>query len=242
MDNTAYIGLSRQMTLRRELDVIANNVANADTAGFKVEQLLTEPAPSRPARTDMLRGPVEFVLDGAVARDFRQGGFQQTGNTFDLAVEGEGFLVVRTPQGDRYTRDGRLRLDAQNRLVTQAGDPVLAAGAEVVLNPQGGTPTIGKSGAISQGDVQLGTLDLVRFDDLASLSKAGDNLLASEAPAQPAPDLRVHQGMIEQSNVKPVVEITKLIEVSRAYERATRIVDSGEDLARRAVERLGRVQ
>lgn len=244
MDNAAYVALSRQMTLRRELDIIANNVANVDTAGFKVEQLLTEEEPLRPAKTFGIKPPVDFVIDGEVARDFSQGGFSQTGNTFDVAVEGDGFLVVQTAGGARYTRDGRLQLDGRNRLVTHAGDPVLASGGEVTFDPQGPSPAIAPDGTISQGEVTLGKLDLVRFDDRRGLTKEGDNLFAAppSAAALPAPDGRVRQGMVEQSNVKPVLEITNLIEVSRAYERVTRMVDSTEDLSRRAVERLGRTQ
>jgi flagellar basal-body rod protein FlgF len=242
MDNTAYVALSRQMTLRRELDIIANNVANAETAGFKVEQLLTEEEPLRPAKSVGLRPPVNFVIDGEVARDFSQGGFTQTGNTFDLAVEGDGFLVVQTANGPRYTRDGRLQLDSQNRLVTHAGDPVQGAGGEIVFDPQGPTPVIAPDGTVSQGTVTLGKLDLVRFDERRGLSKEGDNLFVSAAPGAAAPDVRVRQGMVEQSNVKPVLEITNLIEVSRAYERATKMVDGAQDLSRRAVERLGKVQ
>lgn len=242
MDNAAYVALSRQITLRRQLDIIANNVANADTAGFKTEQLLMEEEPTRPARTFGLKPPVDFVVDGEVARDFGQGALSQTGNTFDVAVEGDGFLTVQTAAGQRYTRDGRLQLDSRNRLVTAAGDPVLAAGGEVVFNPEQPTPVIAPDGTISQGNVQLGRLDVVRFDTRRGLTKEGDNLFASPAPPQPAPDVRVRQGMLEQSNVKPVIEITQLIEVSRAYERATRMVDQTNDLSRRAVERLGRSQ
>lgn len=242
MDNASYVGLSRQMTLRRELEIIANNVANADTAGFKVEQLLKEEEPTRPARTHGVRTPVDFVVDGEVARDFAQGGFTRTGNTFDLAVEGDGFLVVQTAGGNRYTRDGRLQLDAQNRLTTHAGDPVLAGGGPVVFDPQGAPPVIAPDGTVSQGAVQLGRLDLVRFDKRDKLAKQGDNFYAANETPQPAPDVRVRQGMVEQSNVKPVLEITQLIEVSRAYERITRMVDQNQDLSRHAVERLGRSQ
>jgi flagellar basal-body rod protein FlgF len=101
---------------------------------------------------------------------------------------------------------------------------------------------IAADGTLSQGETQVGRLDLVRFDDRRGLSKVGDNLFSATAPAQPAPDMRVRQGMIEQSNVKSVLEITNLIEVSRAYERVAKMVDQTEDLSRRAVERLGRTQ
>jgi flagellar basal-body rod protein FlgF len=169
MDNTAYVALSRQITLRRELDIIANNVANADTAGFKAESLLVEEEPMRPAKTFGLRAPVDFVIDGEVARDFGQGGFQKTGNPLDVAIEGDGFLSIETAQGPRYTRDGRLQLDAQNRLVTAAGDPVLSGGGPVVLDPALGALTIAADGTLSQGETQVGRLDLVRFDDRRGL-------------------------------------------------------------------------
>jgi flagellar basal-body rod protein FlgF len=230
------------MTLRRELDIIANNVANADTAGFKVESLLREEEPTRPAKTHGLRTPVDFVIDGEVARDFSQGAYARTGNPLDVAIEGDGFLTVRTPQGDRYTRDGRLQLDGQNRLVTAGGDPVLSGGGELTLTPEGGAVTISPDGTISQGETAVGKLDVVRFDSRRELTKVGDNQFSSTAPAAPAPDVRLRQGMVEQSNVKPVLEITSLIEVSRAYERATKMVDATHDLSRRAIERLGRTQ
>lgn len=243
MDNAAYVGLSQQMALRRRLDVIANNVANADTAGFKVEQLLTNEDPARPTFTQGLRAPADFVQAGEVARDFGQGGFTRTGNPLDVAIEGDAFLTVRTAQGERYTRDGRLQLDGQGRLTTSTGDPVLASGAEIIFPLEGEGPVaIAADGSISRGELQLGRIDLVRFDDRRALRKEGDNLFAADGPARPAPDARLRQGMVEQSNVQPVLEITQLIEVSRAYERVTRMVDSTEDLSRRAVERLGRAQ
>ena len=96
MDNATYVGLTRQMTLRRELDIIANNVANADTAGFKVEQLLREEEPTKPATTLGVRTPTNFVIDGEIARDFSQGAYARTGNPLDVAIEGDGFLAVRT--------------------------------------------------------------------------------------------------------------------------------------------------
>ena len=242
MDNTTYVGLSRQMTLRRELDIVANNIANADTAGFKVESLMTATEPRRPARTDQLPHVPNFVLDTGVARDFGQGALRRTDAGLDVAIEGDGFLTVRTPEGDRYTRDGGLRVDARGRLVTQKGDPVVGDGGEITLRPDEPPPAIAADGTISQGALRIGRLSVVRFDNLSALSKQGDNLFMADGEApRPAPEVRVRQGMLETSNAKPVLEVVKLIELSRSYERVSRIIDNAQDLSRRAVERLGRI-
>ena len=242
MDNTTYVGLSRQMTLRRELDIVANNIANADTAGFKVESLMTSTEPRRPARTDQLPHVPNFVLDTGVARNFSQGSLRRTDNALDVAIEGDGFLTVRTPEGDRYTRDGGLRVDARGRLVTQKGDPVIGDGGEITLRQDEPPPAIAADGTISQGALRIGRLSVVRFDNLSALSKQGDNLFMADGEApRPAPEVRLRQGMLETSNAQPVLEVVKLIELSRSYERVTRIIDNTQDLSRRAVERLGRI-
>lgn len=244
MDNTTFVALSRQMTLRRELDIVANNIANADTAGFKVESLMSAAEQRRPAKDVGIDHPVRFTLDTGVARDFGQGALKQTGNPFDVGVEGDGFLSVTTEVGTRYTRDGRLGMDATGRLVTKAGDPVLDdGGAEITLRPGGGAPFIAANGAVSQGDAVVGKIAVVRFDNLSALSKEGDGRYAADGVEPvPAPDVQLKQGMVESSNAQPVLEVVKLIELSRAYERMTKMVDQSQDLSRRAVERLGRTQ
>ena len=242
MDNTVFVGLSRQMTLRRELDIVANNIANADTAGFKVESLMTGTEQRSPARDDQLPHRVRFVLDHGVARDFGQGSLLRTDNEFDVAVEGDAFLTVQTENGERYTRDGRLRMDAAGQLVTQTGEPVMGDAGPIVLRLQDGPPSIAADGTVSQGDILVGRIRLVRFDNLSALSKEGEGRFLADAEApQAAPDARLRQGMIETSNAQPVLEIVRLIELSRTYERVTRMMDNTQDLSRRAVERLGRV-
>jgi flagellar basal-body rod protein FlgF len=247
MHNALYVGLSRQMTLRRALDIAANNMANADTAGFKVEQQMVETDPLQPKRAPG-QSPVNYVLDTGMARDFRQGTLERTGNTYDVSVEGQGFFTVNTPAGPRYTRDGRFAVDAQNRLVDKAGNAVLdASGAEIALDPQKAAPAIGKDGTITQADprgqtVQVGKLGVVRFANLSGLSKQGDNLFAAPPGEQPiqAGDAVVRQGEVEHSNVQPVLEISNLIEITRAYERVTQMIASTQDLCTRAVDQLGR--
>lgn len=238
-----YIALSRQMTLRREMDIIANNIANSDTTGFKVETAMVRTDVSD--RAKMVDGPksLKFVLDDGVVRDFSQGALRQTGGTFDLAIEGQGFFRIQTAAGERYTRDGRFTLSPDGRLTTQAGDPVLGEAGEIVVNPEEGPVSISADGVVSQNGEQLGRIGVFTFEDLGSLSKRGDNLLSNTSNQQPqlATAARVRQGMLEGSNVNSIAQITRMIEVSRAYESMARTIEGSSELSRRSVERLGRV-
>ena len=242
LDNSTYVALSRQMTLRRQLDIVANNIANADTAGFKTESLLTAVEQRAPAKSAQLPHAARFVLDNGVSRDFTQGSLKQTHNELDVAIEGDAFFSINTPEGERYTRDGRFKLDATGRLVTQGGEAVLdEGGGEITLRREGSAPAIGADGTISQDGQRVARLGVVRFDNLAALSKTGEGrYLADGAAPAPAPDVQLRQGMLESSNVQPVLEVVNLIEVSRAYERVTRMIDQTQDLSRRAVDRLGK--
>jgi len=247
VENAAYIGLSRQLVLRRELDIVANNIANANTTGFKVEQLLLGTEEGRGARNHGVDGPARFVLDGGVGRDYGQGALAETGRPLDVGIEGEGafFRIGGAPgEPERYTRDGAFTTDPEGRLVTQRGLPVLdAGGAEIVLDPTLGQPNIAADGTISQDGQPVGRLGVVRFDVLSVLSKDGDGLYRNTSNAAPAdaPDARLRQGMLEGSNVNTLTQITSLIEIQRAYESTARMIEQTNDLSRRAVERLGRV-
>ena len=244
MDNALYVGLSRQMTLRHELDIVANNIANADTAGFKVESLMLATQPQAPAVTLDGPKPVKFVMDTGVARDFSQGGLHRTNNDLDLGLDGPGFFQVSTADGPRYTRDGRFRMDTTGKLTTQAGQPVLDdGGGEIVIDPEKGPIAIAKDGTISQGQERVGKVGVVKFDTLSALEKTGDNLLrnSSNQTAQPAPDTQVQQGMLEGSNVNPISEITRMIEVTRTYESVSNMMSSNADLSRASISRLGKV-
>ena len=243
MENAAYIGLSRQMTLRRELDIAANNIANADTTGFKVEQLLLGTEVGSRARNDSIRPGASFVLDRGVGRDFSQGSLQQTGRDLDFAIEGEGvFFKVQDGATEAYTRDGAFTISPEGELVTKGGLPVLGDGGPIVIDPAQGPITVADDGNISQNGIAIGQLGLARFDTLSVLSKDGDGLYRNASNAVPidAAGAQVRQGMLEGSNVNPLVEITQLIEISRAYERATKMIENVTELSRRSVERLGK--
>lgn len=243
MDNTMYVALSRQMTLRRELDIIANNIANSDTTGFKVESAMVRTDASDKAK--MIDGPksLKFVIDDGVLRDFSQGTLRQTGGTFDLGIEGQGFFKIQTAAGERYTRDGRFTLSPDGRLTNQAGEPVGGEGGDIVVNPQDGPVSISADGVLSQKGERIGKIDVVAFDDLASLAKDGDNQLRNTSNVQPvaATAARVKQGMLEGSNVNSIAQVTRMIELTRSYESMAKTIEGSADLSRRSVERLGRV-
>jgi flagellar basal-body rod protein FlgF len=246
MDNALYVGLSRQMTLQRAMDITANNIANLDTPGFKVESLTVQTDPETPLSAPATQ-PINYVIDSGLARDFGQGQLQATGNPLDLAIDGSGFFTVQTAAGPRYTRDGRFTLDASGALTDTRGEAVLdASGAPIVLNPQNGTPSIANDGTISQsvkGQTNaVGKVGVVRFADLTALSKQGDNLYQAAAGQTPlaARDSRVRQGMVEKSNVQSVSEVVHLIAITRAYESVANMISQTQDLSESAVQRLGK--
>ncbi|MFI4977040.1 MAG: flagellar basal-body rod protein FlgF [Caulobacterales bacterium] len=245
MDNAIYVGLSRQITLQRELDIAANNVANTDTAGFKLEDLLTAADPAAPAKTTGVNGPVTFVVADGVSRDFRQGALRQTGEPLDFAIDGQGFFIVSTASGPRYTRDGRFKLDPQGKLTTQDGDAVQGSGGDIVLDPNKGQVSVSATGVISQGigttSQVVGQLSVVTFDDLSALQKDGNNLFenTSNLTAHTASNALIKQGMLEGSNVNALLQMTRLVAVSRAYDAVSNMMNSTADLSTRTIQRLG---
>ena len=244
MDNTMYVALSRQMILRRQMDVVSNNIANADTAGFKTEALISETDPHTVTAKGFAPTNLQFALDTGLARDFGQGAIAQTGNPLDVAIEGDGFFQVNTSRGQRYTRDGRFTANAQGKLTTSKGDVVADdAGGEITLDPAKGPPSISIDGVVSQNGQRVAKLGVYRFGSLSGLAKDGDGLYRNTAnqTAAAATDVKVHQSAVEGSNVQPIIEITRMTEVSREYERISRLMDQTADLDRRAIDRLGRL-
>jgi flagellar basal-body rod protein FlgF len=250
MDTTLYVGLSKQMILRRELEVAANNIANADTTGFKVESMTVAVDPQTPRGAVGSGKVINYAIDTGLARNFAQGALQQTGAPLDLAVDGDGFFQVSTATGTQYTRDGRFATNAQGQLVTQSGDPVLgASGSPISISLSGGPPSISPDGTISQalpGQAQsqiVGKVGVVGFASLSGLSKTGGGLYSNNGAA-PAPSTKstIRQGMLEASNVQPVLQVTDLIRISRAYDQLSSMMNNAADLSSRSIQRLGSVQ
>ena len=245
MDNAIYVGLSKQMLLQRELDITANNLANADTVGFKFEDMITNADPATPPAPSggIASTPVVFAAAGGVSRDYSQGALTNTGSPLDVAIDGKGFFQISTADGPRYTRDGRFKLDPTGKLVTQDGDAVQGDGSDIVLDPKKGPVSIADTGVISQGGNEVGKLTVVTFDSLAALSKDGGNNYRNDSNLTPttSTSAQLRQGMLESSNVQPVVQITHLIEISRAYDAIASMMNDTASLSTAAIQKLGAV-
>lgn len=243
MENAQLVGLSRQLTLRRELDLIANNVANVDTMGFKAQSLLVKEQKLSPAAATEFRRPdrpISFVLDDGNLYDFRAGQMVTTGNDLDVAVDGKGWFAVQTPAGERYTRNGSFALGPDGTLQTRDGHAVLTDGGPLVLQPNESKVSIAADGTISTNQGGRGKLRVVDFARPADLKKVGETLFEGK-DAQPATLPRVVQGQIEKSNVKAVVEISRLIEVGRSYQNVAKWMSEVDDQRRNAIEKLAQV-
>ncbi len=243
MENAQLINLSRQIGLQRQMDVVANNLANINTTGFKAEQILFEEYDMPVARDRAFAypdQPLAFTQDWATIHDLAPGATVQTGNPLDVAISGEGFFAVETPQGERWTRSGAFQIDANGTLVTVDGHPVLGEGGTITFSPEETDIAIGASGAVSSSAGGKGRLRLVEFINPQALAREGANLFSGGEPL-PAVETRVVQGAIERSNVSGVAEMTEMIRVSRAYESIAKIMQQQDDIRRDAVQKLGRL-
>jgi flagellar basal-body rod protein FlgF len=252
MDNNLITGLSRQTALQRELDVVANNIANVNTTGFKADgAVFTEFLPSGASDGEFsLRDrKLSFVQDATTWHDMSQGTIQQTGGPLDVAIDGDGMLVVQTAQGERYTRNGALQINAQGQLVTSEGLQVVGTNGPIVFQPNDREISIGIDGTISvrEGqntiDAQRGKLKLASFASPRLLQKDGTSTYMAPpgVTAQVPTDAKVTQGAIEKSNVQSVMEMTRLIEITRTYTQIAQILQNQSDMRRSALDKLSDV-
>jgi flagellar basal-body rod protein FlgF len=252
MENASLVGLSRQIALQRELDVVANNIANLNTTGFKADSIVFHEHLMPVARANSFSGgdrQISFVQDRATWMDLSQGPVQPTGNPLDVAVSGNAFLTVQTPRGERYTRNGALQINNQGQLVTSEGLQVIGQSGPIVFQPTDRDISIGVDGIISvrEGqntiDSQRGKLKLASFDQPQRLQKDGTSTYMAPAGVTPTTpkDARVSQGVIEKSNVNSVMEMTRMVEVTRAYTLIAGMLQNQSDMRRSAIEKLADV-
>jgi flagellar basal-body rod protein FlgF/flagellar basal-body rod protein FlgG len=246
------VGLSRQMTLERQLDVVANNIANVNTRGFKAENsMFQEYLAPRASEDEFARQDrrVSFVFDRGTYHDFSQGAAEETKNPLDIAIDGRGFLAVQTAAGERYTRDGSLQINSQGQLVTASGDLVLGTGGPIVFQPNDKEIVINDEGDVSvregvnRVDSLRGKLRLVSFGEAQRLLMEGSDLYSAGEGAnpQPASKVKVRQGYVEKSNVNAVTEMSHLIEVNRAYTQIATMLQNQSDMHKSAIEKLADV-
>jgi flagellar basal-body rod protein FlgF len=253
VENNLLIGLSRQMALQRELDVVANNLANLNTNGFKSDGNVFQEHLMPAARNEWFAPQdrrMSFVVDRASWIDFSKGSVVQTGNPLDLAIDGDAFLVVQTPRGERYTRNGALQVNPQGQLVTAEGYAVLGENGPITLQPNDRQIQINREGTVSVqegqnvNESQRGRLRIVAFAQPGRLRKDGGSLFATAdgmAPQAAPATVGLQQGFIEKSNVRAVAEMTRMIEITRTYTAVASLMQQHGDLRRTAIERLADV-
>ena len=252
MENTLLVGLSRQMVLERQMDVVANNVANINTNGFKADRSLFEEYLRSPAHEDNFARSdrrVSFVQDRGTFKDFAPGNTELTKNPLDVSIDGRGFLAVQTPAGERYTRDGGLQINNQGQLVTASGNAVLGTSGPIVFQPTDKEIAIAADGNVTvlEGtgriDSVRGKLRLVSFADAQKLVKEGGNLYSAGQGVAAQPDItsRVRQGFIEKSNVNSVHEMSRMVEITRTYTQIATLLQQQGDLHRTAIDKLAEV-
>ncbi len=244
MENAQLISLSRQVALQRQMDVVANNLANINTTGFKGEQILFQQYLMPVARDKDFNypdQPLHYVEDWATIHDMSNGAITQTGNPLDVALNGDGFLTVSTPSGERYTRSGALQISNDGTLVDIDGNPVLSDGGPIQFDESDTDITLSSTGAVSTNNGAKGRLAVVEFSSPEMLTREGNNLYAAMdgATGLPATRTKVTQGAIERSNVSGVAEMTEMIRVSRAYESIANTMQKQDEMRRSAIQRLG---
>ena len=249
MQNTLLVGLSRQMALGRELDVVANNIANIDTTGYKADGSMFEEYLGSAARSGTANGRVSFVLDRGIWHDMSQGPVQRTGNPLDVAIDGNAFLAIQTPNGERYTRNGSLKISATGQLVTSDGNPVLGESGPITFQQTDNQVSISRDGTISvregtsKADSLRGKLRLVSFANMQQLQKDGSGTfnVTGGAQPQPATNAGLVQGSLEKSNVRGVVEMSRMIEITRSYTTIASMLQQQSDQNTQAIDKLADV-
>ncbi|CAM4063906.1 flagellar hook-basal body complex protein [Palleronia rufa] len=236
MDNAGYTALTRQSGLVNEMRAIANNIANAGTQGFRKEGVIfsefvrsLDDAPS----LSMAAGRVRMTSQ-------LQGGLEQTGGAFDLAIEGDGYFLIETPGGEALTRAGNFLPNAAGELVTPDGLRVLdGGGAPVFVPPDATDLTVARDGTVSANGQPLAQIGLWNATRQEDMTRQNGQLFALSAPPEPAEGAAILQGYLEKSNVNAVTEISRMIEVQRAYELGQSFMDSEDERIRGVINTLG---
>lgn len=237
MTNTVYVALSKQAGLSKELNSVANNIANVSTAGYRREGMLFSEYVRALEPQDR---SISQASIGGHYFDATPGALTQTGGMFDVAIEGDGYFQVETPFGERLTRHGGFMVDAEGQLITSKGHRVLGdGGSPIAIPPEATSITIAQDGSIAADGAPIGRLGLVAADP-TTLAREGSNLLRADAETQPVEFPKLRQGFIEESNVNAVLEVSRLIEVQRAYEMGQQLLKDEDERISKTVDAMRR--
>lgn len=236
MESTSIVALSSQAALSRQMDIVAHNIANLNTTAFKAEKMMfIEHVVKSRGGERILGDQVTYVRDIATVRDVTEGSLTKTGNSLDVAIRGQGYFVVETDIGERYTRNGRFRRDETGQIVNNEGFPVQFEGGQpAVLSPEDNEITISRDGTLSTENGDIGRIRVVGFENDQELQALADGLYTTGADPVDVERPEVVQGMLEGSNVNAIIELARMIEVHRAYEGVKKLIDREDERLRNA--------
>lgn len=238
MQSNYYVTLSAQVALEQRLTTVANNLANMNTVGYRAGTISFETFLSKKGDT-----PVAYASAGTPHITRNSGSMVATGNPLDIAVQGDAWLAVQTPSGTVYTRDGRMRMQSDGSLQTLDGYPVLDAGnSAMLLDANGGPPTISQDGMITQSGRQVGAIGLFTLDPAAKLTRHDNSGVMSDKPGTPVLDFNtsgIAQGFVENANINPVLEMAKMMMISRDFDSVSSAIASTEAAHKDAIKTLG---
>lgn len=238
MDNASYVMLTRMSGLRRELNVVAHNIANSATTGFRKEGVMFSEFVVGMGREEP---SLSMALGNTRQTIQLQGALSQTNGQFDFAIEGDGYFQLETAQGPRLTRAGLFTPNAAGELVNPDGHRLLdVGGAPVFVPPDAGTIAVAADGTMSADGAPIAQLGLFRPADPVTMSRAAGTLFQVEGDIEPVEQGRILQGFLEESNVNPMIELSRMIEVQRAYERGQRLMQSEDERIKGVIQTLGR--
>jgi flagellar basal-body rod protein FlgF len=239
MENSTFVALSRQVGLEEKMAVVANNIANVNTAGYRAQNMVFNEFLADPRG---IKDPLSEVLDYGHYQSTAPGAFRTTGNPLDIAIEGKGYFGVQTPEGPAYTRNGRLTMNVNRELVNAAGYPVTDEGGNAITIPADAQEVIiAEDGTISSQNGAISKLKVVEFNNEQELEAFGNSLYRTTQAEQPSPETRVIQGAYEESNVQSVLEMGRMIDASRDFQSIQRMLQNEHDRQRTMIQRLTRV-
>jgi len=244
MDNTTYIALSRQTALWRQMEVVANNMANSNTPAYKNQEMMFREflIPTRTGYTPT-GNKLSFVQDVGQIRDTREGPLTKTDNSLDFALHGDGYFEIETEAGMRYTRNGHFRMDEGGMLVDSAGFAVMDSRDQpIIFAPNETSVNVSPDGTVQTENGVVAKLKVVNFSNDQDLHNVGDGLYETTQSADVVARPDIVQGMVEESNVQPVVEMTRMMTILREYEHNQQIIQAESDRHTKAIQVLASVQ